>query len=148
MSTGSGTMPVRLLPARAGLLLAMLLAVNGAAKADYALPVARPAYCQDLAWIVKNWQSARRDEEVRVRSLALARRLAAVARAAEGAGRYDVAKALILSSRWVAAGAGANHAAQAREFDVGKRMWGAGRAANPTIRTDCGFTPYPKPPPP
>ena len=55
----------------------------------------------------------------------------------------DVAEALTLSARWVMMGSNANYAAHARDNRLGERMMKAGQAANPTIKADCGFAPYP-----
>ena len=121
--------------------LLLLASTDHAAATGMAKP--RPSYCAELLQMKKGWKRYYKGRTVSQRSHALSRWIASIAQQAASSERPDVAEALTLSSRWVLMGSYANYAAHARETRLGERMMKAGRAANPTIKADCGFAPYP-----
>lgn len=126
----------------AGLALALVVAGAGHAVAT-GMPKPGPTYCAELLQMKKGWKRYYPGHTVSQRSHALSRWIASIAQQAATSERPDVAEALTLSARWVMMGSNANYAAHARDNRLGERMMKAGQAANPTIKADCGFAPYP-----
>lgn len=126
----------------AGIALPLLVAGAGHAVAT-GMPKPKPTYCAELLQMKRGWKRYEPRRSVSGRSHALSRWIASIAQQAADSERPDVAEALTLSARWVLMGSNANYAAHARDTRLGERMMKAGRAANPTIKADCGFAPYP-----
>ncbi|MFZ1428158.1 MAG: hypothetical protein WAS21_15455 [Geminicoccaceae bacterium] len=122
--------------------LVLLLGSTGQAWAT-GTPRPQPTYCAQLLQMKKSWQGYEPRRSVSGRSHALSRWIDSIAQQAADSERPDVAEALTLSARWVLMGSNAGYAAHARDTRLGERMMKAGRAANPTIKADCGFAPYP-----
>lgn len=120
-----------------------LLAAGTAPAAAPGTPRPQPAYCAELLRMKQGWQGYYPGHSLTERSYALSRWITSIAQQAAHARRPDVADALGLSARWVRMGSSANAAAHARDSRLGERMMQAGRAANPTIKADCGFALYP-----
>ncbi len=107
------------------------------------MPKPEPTYCTELLKMKQGWKRYYPGHTVSQRSHALSRWIASIAQQAASSERPDVAEALTLSARWVMMGSTATYAAHARDTKLGERMMKAGRAANSTIKADCGFAPYP-----